>query len=140
MVLRKFKSHPFDASKEFDEDTCAYCGLPEETEEPETDERIEGYPYQDQHIDIQYAAYDLESFSNRDVDEPDQESVDCLRKLLDAIRALPATAQLTGAQQEHREGNQIQQARTDDPAGDFRVRGNSVPEGEAPLRKQVCDV
>lgn len=95
MVLQKFKGHPFRESTEFDEGSCAYCGLPEEVDDCETDERIEAYPFQVQHTDIQYATYDLRTFPRRDVDELTQSSVDCLRQILDAIRSLPVSAQLT---------------------------------------------
>lgn len=95
MVLQKFKAHAFRGSKEFDEDQCAYCGLREATNYSETDDRIEDYPFQVQHTDIQYAAYDLETFDQRVVDSPTPEDIDRLGQLLEAIKALPATAQLT---------------------------------------------
>ena len=95
MVLQKLESHKFHGSEEFDEDDCAYCGLPKKTDYAETKDRIDKYPFQVQHTDIQYSAYDLKIFSKRKVDPPTQESKDCLQKILAAIRALPATAKLT---------------------------------------------
>jgi hypothetical protein len=95
MVLQKFKAHKFQPSRKFDGDNCGYCGLGKQTDYDETTERVEAYPFQVQHTDIQYAAFDLESFPDRTTDEPKPQDIDCLRKLFDAIRALPAGAQLT---------------------------------------------
>jgi hypothetical protein len=95
VVLQKVEAHPYRRSKVFSTENCAVCGLPPETDFAESEERVANYPFQVQHTDVQYAAFDLETFARRDVDEPTQESIDCLGRLLDALRALPADAQLT---------------------------------------------
>jgi hypothetical protein len=94
MVLQKFKAHRFTPSVEFDESHCGYCGLEEEME-PETLERIEAYPFQVQHPDVQYAAFDLQTFPKRKTDQPTDDDRERLLQLLTAIRELPAKAQLT---------------------------------------------
>jgi hypothetical protein len=95
MVLQNFKTHPFKASEEFSDSECGYCGLTQAIELFESDERIANYPFQVQHTDIEYATFDLATFAERDVNDPTEEDIDCLRNLLDALRGLPATAQLT---------------------------------------------
>lgn len=95
LVLQKLKAHPFRPSEEFDDESCACCGLPQESDFEETEERVADYPFQVQHTDIEYATYDLETFSDREVDVPTQADVNCLNALLEALRNLPATAQLT---------------------------------------------
>ncbi|MCA9045302.1 MAG: hypothetical protein KDA69_13325 [Planctomycetaceae bacterium] len=94
MVLQKFKAHKFRGSKEFDDNQCAYCGLPEATDYCSTDDSVEDYPFQVQHTDVLYAVHDLETFPQREVNPPTPEDEDRLGKLLEAIRKLPATAQL----------------------------------------------
>lgn len=95
VVLQHFAAHPSRASEEFGKDTCAYCGLPPKSRSAETDDRIRAYPFQVQHTDIRYAAHDLATFANRDVTSPTPGDIGRLRGLLDALRSLPATAQLT---------------------------------------------
>ncbi len=95
VVLQKFKAHPYQGSKIFSPGNCAVCGLPLEMDDTESEERVTNYPFQVQHTDVQYAAFDLETFDRRDVDEPTKESLDCLTQLLDALRTLPDDAQLT---------------------------------------------
>jgi hypothetical protein len=95
VVLHKLKAHPYRSTEVFSTENCAVCGLPAETDYEETEERVDGYPFQVQHTDVQYAAFDLETFAGRHIDEPTQESVGCLGRLLDALRTLPADAQLT---------------------------------------------
>ncbi len=97
VVLQKFKAHPFQGSRVFRSENCAVCGL-QQTNAPQVEERVSKYPFQVQHTDIQYAALDLETFSRRVVDEPTQESIDCLGSLLDALRSLSTDAQLTQLQ------------------------------------------
>ena len=94
VVLQNFKDHPYQGSKNFT-DHCEVCGLPFETNRIESEERVANYPFQVQHTDVQYAAFDLETFVGRKVDEPTQESLGCLGALLNALRALPADSQLT---------------------------------------------
>src|SRR5688500_13422758 len=83
-VMQKFEAHPHRGSEVFDPEHCAVCGLPPETDSEESEERVDDYPFQVQHTDVQYAGFDLETFARRDVDEPTRESVDCLGRLLDA--------------------------------------------------------
>ena len=94
VVLQRFEAHPFQSSEIFDRENCAICGLRRRIDAPEIEEKLSGYPFQVQHTDIGYAALDLESFPRRDLDEPTQESIDRLGRLLDALRSLPAEAQL----------------------------------------------
>ena len=98
VVLQKFKAHPYQKSKIFSPENCAVCGLPPKTDFAESEERVANYPFQVQHTDVQYAAFDLDTFAHRNVDEPTQDSIDCLARLLDALRTLPADAQLTQLQ------------------------------------------
>jgi hypothetical protein len=93
VVLQEFKAHPFQSSKKFSGEDCAICGL-RRTNPPVTEERVSKYPFQVRHTNVGYAALDLETFFRRDVDEPTQESIDCLGHLLDDLRSLPADAQL----------------------------------------------
>ncbi len=94
-MLQRFEAHPFQGSVAFGGEHCAICGLRRRTDAPEIEGRLSKYPSRVQHTDLGYAALDLESFVRRDVDVPTQEGIDCLGRLLDALRALPAEAQLT---------------------------------------------
>ena len=95
VVLQKLLPHPYGPTEVFSSEECAVCGLPPMLDADEDEDRITNYPFQVQHTDIQYAAFDLETFPSRAVDEPTPESIDCLGRLLAALRALPADAQLT---------------------------------------------
>jgi len=95
MVLQMFEAHPYAKSREFSDDECWYCSLRKSSNFAETSKRVRDYPFQVQHSRVNYSCFDLETFANRKVDEPTAEDRQILRDLLDAIRALPVTAQLT---------------------------------------------
>jgi hypothetical protein len=95
VVLQKFVAHPYLRTKIFSTEECSVCGLRPHNNPAESDNRVRKYPFQVQHTAIHYAAHDLDTFSRRPVDEPTQESIDCLAGVLDAIRSLPPDAQLT---------------------------------------------
>ena len=100
-VLQSFDAHPYQPSAIFDSGNCAVCGLPissQEWELVELDEWVANYPYQVQHTNIRYAAFDLDTFPRRKVDEPTPDAVGRLRRLLDALRGLPADAELSELQ------------------------------------------
>jgi hypothetical protein len=94
VVLQNFKTHEFEMSEHFSRG-CAYCGLPNEVDQTDRPERIENYPFQVQHMDIQYGVFDLATFHKRSVDAPTNADVDCLKRTLANIRALPPSAQLS---------------------------------------------
>lgn len=94
VVLQHFVCHKFAASQGFAAGKCAYCGLPEQIDDLETDERVMRYPFQVQHTDIQYAAHDLATFSRRDVGVPGSDDRELLQRIFNAIRSLPQSAQL----------------------------------------------
>lgn len=93
IVLQHFSEHAFADSTVFRMGRCAVCGLPRETKSQSAD-RVKKYPFQVQHTDINYAAFDLATFPKRKVDAPTDEDRKILTKLLDAIRCLPSSAQL----------------------------------------------
>lgn len=95
VVLQKLEAHPYLKSQIFKMDNCAICGLLPEMLYEESGDRVEEYPSQVHHTNVQYAAFDLATFANRKVDEPTQDSIDRLGRLLDSLRALPADAQLS---------------------------------------------
>ena len=95
VVLQKLAEHPYQRTEVFSTEECLVCGLLRERNLAESETRVRKYPFQIQHTAINYAAFDLETFANRHIDEPTPESIDCLGRLLDAIRALPSEAQLT---------------------------------------------
>lgn len=97
-VLRVFAAHAHQPSAIFSPVNCAVCGLPPKRDSAESDERVANYPFQVQHTDIRYAAFDLATFHSREVDEPTHDAVDRLRRLLDALRWLTADAELTELQ------------------------------------------
>jgi hypothetical protein len=98
VALQKFEAHAYQRSMFGGPETCAVCGLPPKTDAEETEERVANYPFQVQHTDVKYAAFDLDTFARRNVDEATQESIDCLARLLGALRSLPGGAQLTQLQ------------------------------------------
>jgi len=95
VVLQKLSEHPYQRTKIFTSENCSICGLLEERNLVESKTRVLKYPFQIQHTALNYAAFDLETFANRQIDEPTHESIDCLSGLMDTIRALPSEAQLT---------------------------------------------
>jgi hypothetical protein len=94
VVLQHFKLHDFQKSEYFSRG-CAYCGLPSEFGSSERLKRIENYPFQVQHTDLKYAVFDIATFHQRDVNAPKKTNIDCLKTILDNVRALPHTAQLS---------------------------------------------
>jgi hypothetical protein len=94
VVLQHFKLHEFQKSEHFSR-RCAYCGLPSEFDNSGRLERIENYPFQVQHTDLQYVVFDLATFYMRGVDAPTQTDSDLLKTVLKNIRALPVSAQLS---------------------------------------------
>ncbi len=94
VVLQHFAAHDFQESETFSMDWCAYCGIGKSLRHVKTDERIQKYPFQIQHTRVHYAAFDLSTFSSRAVETPTDDDVDRLNKILNALRALPASAQL----------------------------------------------
>jgi hypothetical protein len=94
VVLQHFALHDFVPFPSFAAENCAYCGFPRQTTNVETDQRVQCYPFQVQHTNLQYAAYDLATFKNRRVGIPSSEDRKRLQALFQAIGALPATAQL----------------------------------------------
>jgi hypothetical protein len=98
VVLQKFAAHPYQRSTFGGPESCAVCGLRPKKNPEESDERVAKYPFQVQHTDVRYAAFDLDTFARRKVDEPTPEGIDRLARLLDALRSLPLDAQLTELQ------------------------------------------
>ena len=94
VVLQGFARHDFVTSTVFSSGSCATCGLRSEVKS-ESLERVQNYPFQVQHTDIKYAAFDLSTFGDRDVCQPTDDDRRTLNAMFAAIRALPATAQLT---------------------------------------------
>jgi hypothetical protein len=94
VVLQHFVVHEFEKSDKFSMGWCAYCGIGESLEHVEYDESIQKYPFQAQHTNIRYSAHDLSTFGRRKVDTPTDDDIGCLNKMLDALRSLPASAQL----------------------------------------------
>ena len=97
-VLQRFTAHPFDASSRYGPRCCAACGLGREEADRDMAAAVANYPFQVQHANVAYAAFDLETFPGRPVDPPTPAAVDCLRRVLDALRALPVEAQLVQLQ------------------------------------------
>jgi hypothetical protein len=98
VVLQKFKAHPYQRSRFGGPAKCAVCGLPPKTASVESEEPVAKYPFQIQHTDIRYALVDLATFPHRNVDEPTQDGIGYLTRLLAALRELPVDAQLTQLQ------------------------------------------
>jgi hypothetical protein len=92
-VLQHFEAHAFQPSNHFDS-VCAYCGVPKILQSSERAERIQKYPFQIQHTNVQYSAYDLATFGERTVDTPKQEDRMCLGSIVTALQTLPRSAQL----------------------------------------------
>ena len=95
-VLQEFSEHRHLRSDRFSKSHCEVCGLGPEVRLIDWGESVAGYPFQVQHTNILYAAFDLDSFPHRNVSEPSPESVDCLGRLIDALRNLPAESELKG--------------------------------------------
>jgi hypothetical protein len=95
VVLQKLNTHPYLRSMLSGPERCAICGLPPKTDSVETEERVASYPFQVQHTDVQYSAFDLATFAHRNVDDPTNDGIDSLARLLDALCSLPADAQLS---------------------------------------------
>jgi predicted DCC family thiol-disulfide oxidoreductase YuxK len=93
VVLQHFEAHAFQPSNHFDS-VCAYCGMPNVLQSPERAERIQKYPFQIQHTNIQYSAYDLATFNERSIDTPKQQDRMCLKSMVTALQSLPHSAQL----------------------------------------------
>src|SRR6516225_1105837 len=94
VVLQNFKAHPYQRSRFGGPARCAVCGLPPNADSVESEERAANYPFQVQHTDIRYAVVDLATFPHRNVDEPTQDGIGHLTRLLAALRELPTNAQL----------------------------------------------
>lgn len=97
-VLHSFATHQHQPSAKFRVIDCAVCGLPPKVNSAASDEWVVNYPFQVQHTNIRYAAFDLATFRRREVDEPAHDAVERLRRLLDALRGLPPDAELTELQ------------------------------------------
>ena len=95
VVLQEFSCHDFTESQTFSMGHCAICGSPRFSERSETDHRVAGYPFQVQHTDIQYAAFDLSSFNSRLVDIPTDNDRELLVAIFTALRSLPTESKLT---------------------------------------------
>jgi len=95
VVLQHFSHHEYTESEIFSAGNCAYCGLPRSSRHVESHERVDRYPFQVQHTDIQYAAFDLATFGERRVDAPTDDDRLRLHQIFNALRSLPAGAQLT---------------------------------------------
>lgn len=88
VVLQHLPEHGFTPSTEFHPSSCGVCGLPETVTPPTT------LTYHLRNTTITDAAADLTAFAAREAPRPTDEDVATLRAMLDAIRALPTTAQL----------------------------------------------
>jgi hypothetical protein len=83
VILQNFKPHEFRPSAYFSSG-CAYCGASEHDLENRSDGLQIG------HTDIT-----LEALSHHNPDPPSEDAVASLRKMLEALRSLPKTAQLS---------------------------------------------
>ncbi len=95
VVLQHFQRHKHSKTEHFDTNECAYCGLDPERNLVETPARVENYPFQVRHSRIQYSAFDLATFADREVNEPTAADEKILQSIFAALRKLPKKAQLT---------------------------------------------
>lgn len=95
VVLKHLKKHKFKESSQFAGGNCSYCGLRQAKEQPISKDAVDKYPFQVQHTNLRYAVYDLQTFKERDVDEPTNQDIDIFKSIIDSIRSLPENAQLS---------------------------------------------
>ena len=94
VVLQHLKPHKHTSTKHFDTEDCAYCGLSKSRNLVQTDDRVEEYPFQVQHAEIGYSAFDLSTFKKRIVDTPSEADCEMLRAIFSALKKLPKKSQL----------------------------------------------
>lgn len=95
VVLNNLKKHMYAASEKFSGPNCKYCGLGQTSKQPIDEDVVLKYPYQVQHTNLKYSVFDLMTFDSRKVDEPTETDIQILLSMLDSIRSLPESAQLT---------------------------------------------
>lgn len=95
VVLSNLENHGYVASERFSGGDCRYCGLRETSKAPISEDAILKYPFQVQHTNLRYSVFDLMTFSSREVDEPTKTDNQILSSIIDSIRSLPESAQLT---------------------------------------------
>jgi hypothetical protein len=84
VILQNFKQHEFRASAYFSSG-CAYCGASEHDHEHRSDE-----------LQIGHTVISLEALSSHhSPNPPSKDATACLNKMLEALRSLPKTAQLS---------------------------------------------
>lgn len=100
VILQHFTTHEFRDSAIFSMGYCAHCGVPptHPMSAERRDEWVARYPFQVRHTQIVYASHDLTTFADRRVDAPTEESTQMLRDILEALRSLPESAQLSELQ------------------------------------------
>jgi hypothetical protein len=98
VVLLHLPAHEWRPSAHFAGESCGICGLPrarraDDVDDPE--DAVRRYPRQARHTDVRYATGDLTTSPGRTVTRVHDDDRAVLRRLLDALRALPGAAQLT---------------------------------------------